>query len=910
MATALGLATCGLVSPAAAQQIDPVGRPVAQVVVETTSEGLRAEAEAALALAAGDRYTIERVRESLQNLWALGTVADARVRTAEVGEGLRVVFEVDPRMRLRDVIFEGTLPWSSGDLERALTVREGAPLDDASVERQVSRLQEELSDDGYLMAEVTGSVTPGDRPSRGTLRLHVEPGRRARLEELALVGALGLTEDEVRDTLDLRPGRPYRPAALEAAIDRLRAEYLERHYFFHSVEVLEQSFDLESGAVAVTLRLEAGPPVALTFSGLDEPEHSLHEELAIFEFGTVDDWALKEARHQLVRYLQERGYWRPLVSYSRSRDDEGRNVDVQFRILEGERRGLERIDFVGNGPVEADTLRAAIRSNTGGLLSAGRFLSEWWEQDQEAVVTVFRRRGYLQAQVVAAPVDREDEGLVATMVIEPGPQTHVGEFDIDVVADYPTPGIDIEGWRRTLEVRAASPHDPTAVRRDGDRLRALLTNSGYPRALVLNQVEPLAGEPPRVRVVQRIHPGARVRIGRVLVTGNESTDTDTIRRELGFVPGSPWSFADVLESQSRLYRTGLFEEVDVTAAEPDSLDPQRTMVVRVQEAPPLFINYGAGFDTEEKLRGIFAIGHENVFGGNQEINLSTRISLREQRLRLLYREPYLLGRRIETTATAFYTDEQEPAFDVQRWGGSVNLLLRRRSNLDFIGRYSFRDVQTRNIQIDSALIERQDRSTRVGALGVAIIYDTRPDPIDPHEGTYQTLDVDVAATALGSARDFVTVFGRSFWYYEVNERLVLAAALRAGVKIPFGDTVNVPLPERFFAGGSNTLRGFPLDGAGPVDAGGNPLGGEMQLVTNLEARFGIWGQLGGAVFFDWGNVLAKPADLRLGNLRETVGIGGRYETPVGPVRVDLAWLLDRRASEDLLQLFVSVGHTF
>lgn len=904
------LATLLATAPPALAQVDLIGRPVAEVHLETAASSLAAEAREALTLAAGDDYTIERVRESLQNLWALGTVEDVRVRVAEAEHGLSVTFDVTPRIRLRSVEFTGDSPWGDGRMRRALTAREGAALTEATVRRQEQRLQEALADDGWLLAEVEGRVLPGDRPTRGRLQMHVQAGLRARLEALELEGTLALPESRVREELGLPVGDVFRPSELEAGIDRLRAALLERHYFFHAIEVLEQSLDLDSGATTVALKVEAGPEVELSFGSLEIPEEDLHEQLVIFEFGTVDDWALKEARHQLVGLLQERGHWRPLVSYSRSRDEQERNVDIQYRILAGQRMELQRIRFEGNGTVAEAVLEAAIRTNTGGLFGGGRFLSEWWQQDREAVETVFRRRGYLEAEVVDAPVEATDDGLTATMVIEPGVRTHVHEIRIDVHSDYPTVGIDTEEWSRSLEVEAGAPHDPTAVRRDTDRLRAMLTNSGYPRGLVVHEIETLQGAPPQVRVVQNLHPGERVRIDRVMVTGNIDTNTEAIRRELRFLSGSPYSFADILESQSRLYRTGLFDEVDVTEAEPDSLDGHRSMVVRVHEAPEMFINYGGGFDTHEKLRGIFAIGHENVFGGNQEANLSTRLSLREQRVRLLYREPYLFGRRLEATATSFFTKEEESSFDVQRWGGSLNLLLRRRGDLDLIGRYSFRDVRTSNIRIDPALIERQDRSTRVGSFGGALIYDTRPDPIDPRGGVYQTFDLDVASKRLGSAQNFVTFFGRSFWYFDLHDRLVVAAAARGGLKLPFGSTVNVPLPERFFAGGSTTLRGFPYDGAGPVDDLGTPLGGEALVIANLEIRVSIWGNLGAAIFFDWGNVFAKPTDVTLSNMREIFGIGARYETPIGPVRADLARLLDRRTGEDRYQLFVSVGHTF
>lgn len=887
-----------------------VGEPVASVKVEAYHPRLQPEASAAVSLRPGDRYSVEAVRESLQNLYALGSVADVEVLARESPDGLAVTFRLEPRILLTEIRLPDELPVGEGEARRALTVRPGSPLDAGAPERQARLLQQALADAGYLMAEVSAEIEPGQERGRGALVFAVEAGPRARLEGLTIEGDTGMPVEEIREILGLRQGDPFRPARLQEGLDELAEQLYERHYFYHELEILEQSLDLATAATTLVIAVRSGPRVDLVISGIDEEEHELHEELAIFEFDTVDDWALKESRHQLVQYLQEQRYWRPLVSYGRSRDEEGRNVQVEYRILSGDKHALEEILFEGNEAIRDDLLRSVIRTDTGGLFSGGKFIEQWWDQDREAVVAAYRRRGYMQAEVTEAPVGVESGDLVARMVIREGPQTTVRELRLELDTDSPTPGIDMERWREQLEIRAGGPYDLSGVRRDTDRLRGLLTNAGYPRGLVTAESLEVEGSPQSMIVVQRVEPRERVRVERILITGNEDTRVDVIRRELGLTAGSPWGFSAILESQSRLYRTGLFDRVEMEPALPDSAEPGRSMVVRVREAAPIVINYGAGFDTEERLRGLFGIGHENLLGRNLELNFSSRVSLREQRLRLLARDPRLLGRRLEGTATAFFSKEEEPSFDVERLGGSLTVLLRKREDLSYIARYSFRDVTTSNVEIDPALLDREDRSTRVGAIGGAVVHDSRPDPISPRSGTYQTLDVDVATPLLGSARSFATIFGRSFWYFGIGENLTLAAAGRAGLQVPFGGSGRVPLPERFFAGGSTTLRGFPIDEAGPVDSRGNPLGGEVLVIGNLETRLDLFGNFGAVAFFDWGNVFAEPGDVSVSGMREVLGVGGRYDTAVGPVRVDLGWLLDRQPREDSMQLYVSVGHTF
>lgn len=887
----------------------PGDRTIAAVDVVSRWEGLIPSARVAITLQPGDRYEVAAMRRTLQNLYALGTVADVRVEAIAGDAGLLLRFVLVPEVHLWDVRFTGERPWRKGKLRAALSLREGEILDHEAVVGQETRLQQALADDGYLMADVSGRIVEGSTPARGILELHITPGERARLAEVKITSDRGITATQLVAAMALPPGSHYRPAVFEEGLDRVRERLLASNFFFHQIKIVEQSLDLRDNSMWLEIEVTAGPRVDLDFSGQPFSEKSLRERLAIFEFGTVDDWALKDSRHELVRWLQERGHWRPLVSYSRERDEQGRNTSVRFRVLAGKRAKLARIEFTGNDSIDSSTLAAAIRSQPAGFLSPKRFISDWWLQDQRAVATVYRRRGFSDAIVVDATAryGKDAGGIVATMSIKEGPLTLVRSVVVTVVDSAAPNAIDASLWGKALQQHSGGPFNPGAVRRDADRLRAVLANAGYPRAIVTSEVE--HGET-GVDVVHSIVPGGLQLVGRVLVAGNDATRSHVIERELAFAPGAPFSFANLLETQSRLYGTGLFSQVDVAPALSDDLAVIQPLVVRVQEAPPMFITYGAGYDTEEKLRGTFTIGHNNIAGRNQELSFSTRASVREQRFRILFQEPYFFGRQTEGTATAFYTNEQEASFKVQRYGVSFQLLFQHSGRVASLPRLVFRDTSTYDVEIDPDLIRPEDQSTRVAALTYSLIVDTRPNPIDPTSGFFGTTDIELATRLLGSNTDFATLLGRWFGYRSLTDRLTLAVGARAGIKIPYAGSHSIPLPERFFAGGSTTLRGFRLDGAGPVDDNGNPLGGRVLLITNIELRAQLWGQLGGVVFADIGNVFALTRTVTWREVRETLGVGIRYSTPVGPIRFDFARLMDHREGEDRYQIFFSIGHTF
>ena len=715
-----------------------------------------------------------------------------------------------------------------------------------------------------------------------------------------------------------------------------------RRFFYGQVWVARQALNPRANTVDLTIAVETGPRVTLDVSGFRGSDDELRRLLPVFENRSVDDWVLKESRHELVSWYQQRGYWKPLVIFRREQDELQRNVRVQIRILEGRRTQVKRLDFVGGEGVSAESLKAAIRTHASSFLAPGRFVSAWWEQDLDAILALYRRAGFAEAEIIEAIVDYDAaiEGLRATIVVDEGPVTRTAGVRFEVSPDLTAAEIESAAWMERLRVRPGGPFWTRGVRQDSDVLRSLLANAGYPRAIVSATWRELAASPGADRdpgsqarraaaparddrssapspddvrwmeVVHRIDQGERVRIDRVLIAGNERTADNVIRRELLFVPGSAYSLADLIDSQSRLYRLGIFNRVSVAPAVDEPLAARRTMIVHVRETPPKRVTYGFGLDTEEGPRGLLTIGHDNIAGMDRHASFSVRASFREQRIQALFEEPYLFGRRLVGSVSGYFESVRQESFDVERLGGAVQILIHHSPTFTTIPRYSFRRVRTHDVQIDPRLLDREDRNVLIGSVGTSLIRDTRLDPIFPSSGSYHTLDVEVAALPFGSESSFARLFGRAYRYWRVWPTVVVATAVRAGLALPFAGDDSVPLPERFFAGGSTTLRGFAPDEAGPTDEFGQPLGGEVLLIGNLEARVAVRGDLGVVAFLDIGNVFSDLDEVSVGGLREVVGLGVRYDTAIGPVRLDVGRLMDRAPRESRYQLYVSVGHTF
>ncbi len=886
-------------------------RLVSSVSVDVPLERMKEVARQAVSVRVGSPYDIDEVRNSLQNIYALGNVSDVQVRAVEGPDGLHITFVVLPAARVREVLFEGDSPIGTGPLRDVLRVRPGDRLSRDLVNSQAERVQIELSDYGYQAAQVEPELVFGPHGQAADVVFHIVPGAPTRLSRLEVHGELGVSQGEVRQQLRMVEGGIFRNADLETGLSDLLAYLADTNFFHASAFVSAQGIDQTANTVDITIQVEAGPRVNLEIRGLDMSDKDQRELLPFWQEISVADWVLKQARQRVIESLQADGYWRPLVSYQRGRDEEGRNVSVTFSVVKARKASVKAIELEGNEHIPSEILLAAVSSQPSSMFGRTRYSTDQWSRDQQAVLALYRRQGFLAARIEDAPVrfDEELGGLRLTMRIDEREQVLVSDLRLEVQPGNPPAGIDPDAWATELQLQVGAPFNERTLQEDEGLLRINLANAGYPRGQVTPTLEP-DPEAATVGVSFTMHPGERVRVGRILIAGNQVTSDEVIRRELALVPGSPLTFEGVAESQSRLYRLGIFTRVDIQPAQPDSLDTEQTVVVRVEEGPSTRLSWGVGYGSEEGPRGLLLVSRDNLWGKNRQGIIATRASFREQRGRLIFTEPYFLGRRLEASAVGFFESVAEPGFNVERYGGSFLVRKRHSEILSSLARYAFRRVKTFDVEIDPAELDPQDQSVIIGSIGYSLVRDSRPDPINPRSGTFSTAEVELAGEALGSESDFLRLFGRFYWYRDLGHGVVFAAAARFGWAIPFAGDTSLPLAERFFSGGQSTLRAFKFNEAGPTDENGNPIGGDVLLVGNLELRFPVRGNLGGVIFFDVGNVFTDFSTVSAYEIREIAGIGVRYNTPVGPIRLDWGHFLDRRAGEDGSRFYISVGQTF
>jgi outer membrane protein insertion porin family len=901
----------------------------------------------------GSRLSLVDLRTTLLHYVNTGLFEGADATASPVGTagGIRLEYHVRAAQTVSRLAFRGDLGIDDGDLRRAVVDRYGAQPPAARADAAAEVVQTHLAAHGFVDARVTAAIEPGSG-GRTTMRFDVAAGRRAR------VGRVSIDADavpaRVRDRLDVAPGEVYDGPAIERQLDDVR-ERLRRDGYYEATAVARSTRAGTSPAgeplIDVAVTIAPGPLVTLRFEGDPVPEARRAELVPVAREASVDEDLLEDSLRRIEQYLHQQGHWKATVSYRKEETPDG-GLAVTFGVVAGEVFRVGRVEVEGAAALSRVDVASILRVAPGDV-----FVQSVVDSQTAALTERYKRAGYRDARIELLTEERVGAtrpgrgGLVdIRLVVSEGPLVRVRAVRLAGLEGVPESDL-----RARLALGPGAPFHAPLVAADRDALSGALFDKGYDRARVVSTVTPVAGEP-AVDITYEVAQGSLVRVGRILVVGNRRTATETILSALTLRPGDPLGLSDVFESQRRLRALGLFRRVTITDVG-QSGDPQRDLVVTVDEAAPTSIGYGAGIEAGRYLRqdapggqaterlelagrGFFEVGRQNLWGSNRSVNLFTRLSLRpsgvaeagggsdfgfnEYRVLLSFRDPRVFE-VADARVTGYFEQAVRSSFNFVRRGVLAEAARRFRDRVTLVGSYSLSTVRLFDERIapeDRPDIDRLFPQLRISKFQVALRRDTRDDLLDPTRGLVIGLDGDVAARSLWSQVGFVKGYGELFGYRTVStrRRLVAAGGVRIGLAHGFerqamrltdagnpvldvtGEPIvdlvtDLPASERFFTGGDTSVRGFARDSLGDVgtlDPNGFPTGGNALAVVNAELRAPLWRELGGVVFVDAGNVFRRVGDFDVAALRASAGFGFRYKSPVGPVRVDFGFRLGSR----------------
>ena len=931
-------------APQPAEQIE--GKRVAAMRLLDQSGQILQDQASGLPLQIDRPFSIEAERQSLRQLYRTGRYADIVVRVTGVPQGLQVDFLVRRNYFVDAVRVNGLHePPSDSAAVSAMRLGLGEPFRESDIPAALDRLRNALEDEGLYQTKVSYRLVPHVDTRQMDILVDVAQGERARVGTINLVNQSPFSDAEIRDRLSLKPKTRVTSEALERSVQKSRKWLIGRGYLGARVSVVRGAYEPDTNTVALQASVYAQLKVRVQVLGVKVSESTLRSLLPIYEEGAVDEDLLQEGRRNLRDYVERRGYFDAEVDYTTSEDPEAgqqENTEViTYHVELGSHHRLVGVAFSGNLYFRDDLLRARVRIQPAAFASPGRFSSVQLTSDVAAINELYQSNGFRKVQVSSDLMDnyRGHPGdLFVTFRIAEGPQTRIANLMIEG-----NRAINSQELSGVIGSTAGQPYSDLNVASDRDNVLTLYYDQGFPNAqfhAVVDDVPVQPGESPRVNLKYQIDEGEQIRVAQVLVGGYEHTHPSVIVREVQLHPGGPFSESSVVETQRRLYNLGIFSRVAIAPQDPEGSDTSKTIDLLVDEARRYTIGYGLGLEAQRlgsasngpvaqplyfspRLTSEFT--KLNLTGRADSLSVKARASLLQGRALATYSSsPHFLLPTLSFQLTGDYVKARDvQTFTSTREEASAQLTDRRSIITSLLYRLVYRRVQASDLQVAPEEIPLFNQPTQVAFFSFTWVRDRRDNAADPARGSFNTFDIDVASKAIGSAASFLRGTYQNSTYTHLGSIFVFARSTRIGVEEPFASSTesDIPLPERFFAGGGTTLRGFGLNQAGPRDpVTGFPVGGLGLLTFNQQLQFPmrlplVGSRASGGIFYDAGNVFqtlsainlrtAPPTPVvdaaglcltnctnELNYFSHTVGFEIRYHTPVGPVSIDLAYQLN------------------
>jgi outer membrane protein assembly complex protein YaeT len=933
----------------------------------------------------GEPLDPDKVQATTRSLFATGRYRNISVHVEPVAGGVDLTFAGIATYFVGRIEVHGINDDRLTSLiEYGTNLNPGTPFLDSSLDAATESVKLTLAQNGYYQPKIAVQTTRDDSGQQINITYTIQTGRQARVGKVTIAGPdPGITEVVFRRKSHLRARTKVERETVSNALTNLRNYFQKENRLEATVTLQRSTFDPATNTLNYDFQVEQGPVVKVTVEGAKVSRSRLHLLVPIFAEGTVDNDLLNEGVFNLKDYLQQEGYFDPHVTVSLLHP-QGAGETVLYTVDKGDKRRVGAVTITGNKYFTTDLLKLNLKvQRANAYQRAGRFSSQLADSDARTIAALYRANGFRDAQVTAQVTQstKNSEGgqlkvpeihIVFTVV--EGVQQHFGAVSLNGADPARTAAI-----RSLLQATPGQPYSLVTLAGDRDTVLTYYLSNGYDKARIEVAQSPDASNPRTVDVAYNVIEGEQVTTGGVLESGRHYTRQKTVDEAVRVHSGDPLDQTALVETQRNLYNLALFNQVDTAIQNPNGTTYQKNVLLQLTEAKRWDVTYGFGFEVQTGVPtcGIYCTQVGTTAAQQGKAGASERISLDVSRINLrgsdnsitfhgdyglleevatgTFNNPHLFGKRsLSGQITAGYSNVQNIstfASSTLQTGFHVTQKFSKRDT--FIYDFQFRQVAVdpNSLAIAADLIPLLSQPVRVGGPAVTWFRDTRsPTPLDAAKGSYTSVSNFLANSKFGSETNFNRVdasnsryfqFGRAKYVFARNTRIGVIASSGtnpnagtvtspapgacAGTLLDENASCNrVPLPERLYAGGANSLRGFPINGAGPRDLQtGFPVGGSAVIVNTSELRLPagtlpyVGNSLSFVLFHDMGNVFRSPNQMfpsairvrqpnqatcrvltgTIGNcdfnyFSHAVGLGARYHTPVGPIRLDLSYNLN------------------
>jgi outer membrane protein assembly factor BamA len=957
---------------AQAQQAEPQilssyeGQTVSTIDIAGQPDRDVSQLKAAFVQQQGQPFSKEKVDETATALKAAGKFDDVRIDVEPEASGVRIQFILEPAIYFGIYQFPGADQFAYSRLIQIANYPIQTPFNKTDLDRAHDNLLTFFRQEGYFQVEVDPVVNVDSAHAVANIAFKVNLGRKAKFGTIVIDGAAPNDEARLQHKLvtllarvrgaAIRPGKSYNHSTLTKAQQYLQSMFGKQGFLSAQVKLGGAEYHAGTNRADIHFSVNPGMLTHVQIEGAHVWSWNKKALLPEYQGIGVDDESVEEGRKSLISFFQAKGFFDAKVESQLSAGAGGDTV--VYRIDKEKKHKVTSAQLFGDTHLPSSEVTPGITVQKKHFLSSGKFSDELLRASVKNLKAIYESEGFSSVEVAPSVINHGGDIQVSFRVTE-GQRDVVNALTIIGADTFPQAQFAPDG----LKLAVGQPYSQAHVKADRASIVAHYLQAGYLNSSFRETAAVFSkSEPHRINVVYHIYEGPKVMAGELLTLGRVDTRQKLINQKTSVIkPGHPLTESDLLTAGSRLYeQTGVFDWAEVDPKRDIAHQTVEDVLVKVHEAKKNEFTYGLGFEVINRggsvpsgtvalpnlppvglpsnftasqvtfygPRGTVQYTRNNLRGKGESLSLTGFAGRLDQRAAAYYIDPNLHWSVWKaTTSFSAERNEENPIFSSQEeiGGYQVQRPLDKAKKDTLFLRYSFSQTDLTRILIP-ALVPTDDQHVRLSTIAANFTRDTRDNPLDEHKGILETTELDFNTTKLGSSVDFAKFTGQAAYFKQAFHNTVWATSLRIGLAQPY-DNSRVPLSEEFFTGGGNSLRGFPLDGAGPqrqvqVCSSGSssncsyiqvPAGGNELLIINAEARIPLPIKKGLSIvpFYDGGNVFPNVGFHDFASLySNNAGLGLRYTTPVGPIRVDLGRNLNPIPGVTATNYFISIGQAF
>ena len=762
------------------------------------------------------------------------------------------------------------------------------------------------------------NLLPAESANSQPLKIRTTP----QIQSISVQGNVFVPEGTILAGFESKVGMPFNPVLLAKDV-----QHVYDLGFFSDVQVDAQELD---AGIALNFVLTELPAISsIEFEGNDKVKDSKIEEVLTLPPSDLSDTfnlkfypqKIQQDLENIRQLYHEEGYNNAEISSEILPDPNApdEKVVLRYTINERQKAQVRGVAFEGNTAFSEKELEENMATREKGFLSfitgTGKYEETTFETDLERLKFFYADKGYLDVSVSDYSLDFRDEtsDLFITISLDEG--------DVYTISDVSVEGNSVytdEQLRYAIDIMPGDPFSRSNIRKDILAIAALYAPKGYltpisektEGKLLIDPRIDIDKESKQVALVYSIREGVPHYLSRISIRGNEKTRDKVIRRELQIQEGELVNSTLLEKSQRDVFNLGLFDDVNmklVDGLEPDSVD----VTVEVTERSTGSFNFGGGWSSIDNFVLSGGISYANLFGLAHQINFSATLGSVSQTFNLNYTMPRFMDSHYLVGIDAYKTEREYTSYDSSSIGGALRVGRKVIENIFATVRYSYKDVDTYNVEEDaSSIIKESEGRSRTSSGYLQLRRTTINNVILPTSGSRTRISGELAGTFLGGDNDFYKLLWDNNTYFPIYKDLAFRFKTEFSYAQPIGDSDEIPIFERFFAGGSDTIRGYEERSVGPKDENGEEIGGNKLAIVSGEFIVPVNKQIRLVAFYDAGDVYGPDENFDISSFKQGVGAGIRLQTPLGLLRLDWGYKLTPEPGESSDELHFGIGALF